>query len=398
MSETVEAATRARAERDGRLAGLDFDRAPFVIAWELTRACAYACAHCRADAQPRRDSGELSTVQALELVDELAGFGNRPILVLTGGDPLMRRDVFEIAAHANRRGLRVALTPTATALTTPTRLVEARSVGVRRVAFSLDAPVSRPHDRFRGFHGSFKRTLAAIEAAAEAGLPLQVNTTVCAQNAASLKYMVPMIAGLGAVQWSVFFLVPTGRGRRLGMLSADGHERLIRWLDGAAAELPFDVKITAAPQHRRIALERSGGGPLAGAGYRFADGLRRPAKGVNDARGFMFVSHRGEVMPSGFLPLSAGRVTSGSAVDLYRDSPLFRALRNPERLRGKCGACEYREVCGGSRARAYAVSGDSLGPDPSCPYQPGQAGGTASPLAASNSSAKASGGGPPGTP
>lgn len=370
MSGTAEAARAARAERDGRLAALDFDRAPFVIAWELTRACAYACAHCRADAQPRRDPEELDTGEARALVDDLAGFGTRPILVLTGGDPLMRRDVFEIAAHATRRGLRVALTPTATALSTPARMVEARSVGIRRVAFSLDAPTAALHDRFRGFSGSFERTLAGIEAAAEAGLTIQVNTTVCVLNAHALERMVPLIAELGAVQWSVFFLVPTGRGRRLAMLSAEGHERTIRWLDRSAAELPFDLKITAAPQHRRIALERAKDGGLAGAGYRFADGLRRPAKGVNDGRGFMFVSHRGEVMPSGFLPISAGRAPKESAVGLYRDSPLFRDLRDPSALGGKCGRCEFREVCGGSRARAYAVSADHLGPDPSCPYQP----------------------------
>jgi radical SAM protein len=370
VSGTGEAAKAARAERDGRLAALDFDRAPFVIAWELTRACAYSCAHCRADAQPRRDPAELDTAEAMELVDDLAEFGNRPILVLTGGDPLMRRDVFEIAGHATTRGLRVALTPTATALTTPARMVEARSVGVRRVAFSLDAPEAALHDRFRGFAGSFERTLAGIEAAAAAGLALQINTTVCAQNAEAMGRMVALVAGLGAVQWSVFFLVPTGRGRRLAMLSPGGHERMIRWLDRGAAEFPFDLKITAAPQHRRIALERAEDGAFAGAGYRFEDGLRRPAKGVNDGRGFMFVSHRGEVMPSGFLPVSAGRVPDHSAVDLYREAPLFRQLRDPTALRGKCGRCEFREVCGGSRARAHAVSGDRLGADPSCPYQP----------------------------
>lgn len=399
MSGTARAAQAARAERDGRLAGLDFDRSPFVIAWELTRACAYSCAHCRADAQPYRDPDELDTAEALALVDDLAGFETRPILVLTGGDPLMRRDVFEIAAHAGRRGLRVALTPTATALTTPARMVEARSVGVRRVAFSLDAPEAGLHDRFRGFSGSFERTLAGIEAAAEAGLSLQVNTTVCALNADVIERMVPLVASLGAVQWSVFFLVPTGRGRRLAMLSAWGHERLIRWLDRSAAELPFDLKITAAPQHRRIALERAGEGRLAGAGYRFADGLRRPAKGVNDGRGFMFVSHRGEVMPSGFLPLAAGRVPAESAVRLYREAPLFRELRDPGALAGKCGRCEFREVCGGSRARAYAVGGDHLGPDPSCPYRPASSPpASASASDASSSRATASGGGPPGTP
>jgi radical SAM protein len=359
-----------RASRDRRLAALDFDRAPFVIAWELTRACAYSCAHCRAEATPRRDPDELDTEQAFAVVDDLTRFDPSPILVLTGGDPLMRRDVLEIAAHADRSGLRVALTPTATALTTRDRMVEARDMGVRRVAFSLDAPSAPLHDRFRGFQGSFDRTLTGIEAAAEAGLPLQVNTTACLLNAHVMEEMAGLVAELGAVQWSVFFLVPTGRGRRLGMLSAEGHERLIRWLDRAAADLPFDLKVTAAPQHRRIAMERSGDGHLAGAGFRFADGLRRPAKGVNDGRGFMFISHRGEVTPSGFLPLSAGRVPAESAVELYREAPLFRELRDPGALGGRCGRCEFREVCGGSRARAYAISGDPLAEDPSCPYQP----------------------------
>lgn len=368
------AARAERAERDRRLAPLDFDRAPFVIAWELTRACAYACAHCRADAQPRRHPEELDTAEAKALVEDLAGFGNRPILVLTGGDPLMRRDVFEIAAHASAQGLRVALTPTATALTTRARMREAREVGVRRVAFSLDAPEAALHDRFRGFAGSFERTLAGIEAARQAGLSIQINTTVCILNANVIERMVPLLGALGAVQWSVFFLVPTGRGRHLTMLSAAGHEHLLGWLDDMRAELPFDLKITAAPQHRRIAMQRAGGGRLAGAGYRFADGLRRPAKGVNDGRGFMFVSHRGEVMPSGFLPLAAGSVRERSAVDTYRNSALFRELRDPDALGGRCGRCEFREVCGGSRARAYAVGGDHLAEDPSCPYDPPSSG------------------------
>lgn len=363
-------ARAARAERDQRLAGLDFDWAPFTIAWEVTRACAYACAHCRAEAQPKRDPRELDTDEAKALIDDLAGFETRPILVLTGGDPLMRRDIFELAAHATERGLRVALTPTATALTTPARMEEAREAGVRRIAFSIDAPDAALHDRFRGFSGSFERTMRGVEAAAGAGLPLQVNTTVCVLNAQMIESMVPLLELLGVVQWSVFFLVPIGRGRQLAMLSAEGHERLIGRLDGLASELPFDLKITAAPQHRRIAAARSGGGELSGAGYRFADGLRRPAKGVNDGRGFMFVSRLGEVMPSGFLPLSAGNVRSDSAVRIYREAPLFRELRDPDALGGKCGSCEFREVCGGSRARAYAVSGDHLAEDPSCPYVP----------------------------
>lgn len=376
------AAQAARAERDAAVKRLDFDRAPFTIAWELTRACAYACLHCRADAQPRRDPLELSTSEGEALIDQLATFGNRPILVLTGGDPLMRRDIFELASHADRQGLRVSLTPTATALTTRKRMAAAREAGIRRVAFSVDAADPRVHDRFRGFKGSFERTLRGIENAAAEGLALQVNTTACRLNAGELERMVPLLEEWGVVQWSVFFLVPVGRGRTLPMLDAAGHERVLGWLQETAAAAPFDVKATAAPQYRRIVAERArrssptadeGGPPpgvLAGAGYRFSDGLNRPAKGVNDGRGFMFISHRGEVMPSGFLPLVAGNVRRRSPVEIYRDSPLFRQLRDPARLKGKCGRCELREVCGGSRARAYALTGDPLAADPTCPYEP----------------------------
>lgn len=366
------AARSARDERDERMVHVDFDRSPFTIAWEVTRACAYACKHCRADAQPKRDGRELTTAEGMRLIDRLAGFGTRPILVLTGGDPLMRRDLFALAAHANRSGLRVSLTPTATALATRKRMEQAREAGVRRVAFSVDAADEALHDSFRGFRGSFGRTLDGIANARAEGIPLQVNTTVCALNVGELGRMAPLLEQWGVVQWSVFFLVPTGRGRRLGMLSAVEHERTLDWLWRTSREAPFDVKATAAPQYRRIAAQRSGTAAtgLAGAGFRFADGLDRPMKGVNDGRGFMFVSHRGDVTPSGFLPLRAGNVRDRDPVDVYRDSRLFRELRDPARLKGKCGRCEFREICGGSRARAYAVTGDPLAEDPSCPYVP----------------------------
>ena len=368
MSRLQAAAGAQRAERDRWLEQLDFETAPFTIAWEVTRACAYACRHCRADAQPRRDPLELSTQEAVRLIDRLAGFGTRPILVLTGGDPLMRRDLFALARHADRRGLRVSLTPTATALVTRERMRAARQAGVRRVAFSVDAASGPPHDRFRGFAGSFQRTLDGMETARAEGLPLQVNTTVCSENVTELEPMVPLLVDWGIVQWSVFFLVPTGRGRHLSMLSAIEHERVLNWIHELTRRAPFDVKATAAPHYRRIALQRSG--RPTGAGFRFADGLDRPAKGVNDGCGFMFISHRGDVMPSGFLPLPAGNVREQDPVDIYRHSPLFRELRDPDALAGKCGRCEFRDVCGGSRARAYAVSGDHLASDPSCAYQP----------------------------
>ena len=361
-------ARAARTERDNLLKALDFDNAPFTIAWELTRACAYACQHCRAEAQPRRDPQELDTQEALRLIDQLAGFGTHPILVLTGGDPLMRRDLFEIARHATERGLRVALTPTATALPTRPRMARAREAGVRRVAFSVDAYEPEVHDRFRGFPGSFARTRASMANAAAEGLPLQINTTVCAQNVDQLERMAAMLTEWGIVQWSVFFLVPIGRGRDLEMLDAAGHERVLGWLHELTHTAPYDIKATAAPQYRRIAMQS--GGTMPGAGYHFGDGLARPPKGVNDGRGFMFVSHHGEVMPSGFLPLSAGSVRQEDPVTIYRRAPLFRALRDPANLKGKCGDCEFREVCGGSRARAYAVTGDVFAEDPSCPYAP----------------------------
>lgn len=364
------AARSARSERDRRMEAVDFDAAPFTIAWELTRACAYACMHCRADAQPKRDPRELDTAESMRLIDALAEFGTRPILVLTGGDPLMRRDLFDLARHADERGLRVSLTPTATALPTRKRMHEARAAGVRRVAFSVDAAEPAVHDRFRGFSGSFDRTISGMRNALAEGLPIQINTTVCASNVDQLPLMVPLLERWGVVQWSVFFLVPVGRGEGLPMLDAQQHEQVLGWLCEVSDSAPFDVKATAAPQYRRIVRQRSGA--VAGAGFRFADGLDRPGhgKGVGDGCGFMFISHLGEVMPSGFLPLSAGNVRSEHPVSIYRDSTLFRQLRDPGALGGKCGRCEFREVCGGSRARAYALTGDHLAADPTCTYQP----------------------------
>lgn len=365
-------ARTARHERDERLAVHDLDASPFTIAWEVTRACAYACAHCRADAQPKRSPDELDTAEAKNLIDALARFQTRPILVLTGGDPLMRRDLFELARHADKRGLRVSLTPTATALATRKRMAQAREAGIRRVAFSVDAPNPQSHDRFRGFEGSFERTIAGMCHAHEEGLPIQVNTTVCEENVEDLEQLVSLLSLWDVVQWSVFFLVPVGRGKHLRMIGSERHERTLEWLADLVGAVPFDVKATAAPQYRRIVAQRGGAGRERGAGFRFADGLNRPGhgKGVNDGRGFMFVSHTGEVMPSGFLPLSAGEVRSEDPVAIYRHSPLFRQLRDPRLLRGKCGRCEFKAVCGGSRARAYAVTGDYLAADPSCPYRP----------------------------
>jgi radical SAM protein len=370
---------RAAAERqyqDNRMVHADFDQAPFTIAWEVTRACAYACVHCRADAQHRRDPRELSTEEAFALIDRLADFGNNPILIFTGGDPMMRRDLSDLIAYAAQKGLRCSLTPTATALPTRERLEKVRGAGIRRVALSLDAPRAEVHDEFRKVPGSWQRTMDILHRAHEVGLSVQVNTTVARHNVDILPEMIPFIQEVGAVQWSVFFLVPTGRAMIAQMISAEQHEQVFNWLYDLSQNAPFDIKGTAAPMYRRVAIERkkaeAGGQPVTfqGAGFQYADGLNRPTKGVNDGNGFLFISHIGEIQPSGFLPLTAGTVRGNDVVDVYRNHPLFKDLRDYSRLKGKCGICEYRDVCGGQRGRAYSITGDYMETDPACAYEP----------------------------
>jgi radical SAM protein len=371
---------RAAAERqlhDRHMLEADFDQAPFTIAWEVTRACAFACVHCRADAQHQRDPNELTTSEGYDLLERFKAFGS-PIIVFTGGDPMMRRDLFDLIRRATDLGLRASLTPTATALPTVGRLRQAMEAGVRRIALSLDAPSPVVHDAFRQVPGSWERTMQILRNAQSVGLSAQINTTVTRHNVHLLAEMVQFVEAVGAVQWSVFFLVPTGRGQIADMISPGEHEQVFHWLYDLSQRGTFDVKATAAPMYRRVAIERrrqqatEGGGPVAfqGAGFQYADGLNRPVKGVNDGRGFLFISHLGEIMPSGFLPVSAGNVRTADVVDVYRHHHMFTALRDPAALKGKCGVCDYRVVCGGQRGRAYALTGDYLETDPACAYVP----------------------------
>lgn len=370
------AAAAERQYHDQRMQAADFNLAPFTIAWEVTRACAYACVHCRADAQHQSDPNELNTQEALHLIDRLADFGS-PILIFTGGDPMMRRDLFDLVAHATGKGLRCSLTPTATALPTAARLEQARQAGIRRIALSLDAPSAEVHDLFRQVPGSWERTMRILRNAQQVGISAQVNTTVSRHNLHLLPEMAPFIQEVGAVQWSVFFLVPTGRAQALWLITPDEHEQVFHWLYELSQQAPFDIKATAAPMYRRVAIQRRKAeqGQVApvtfqGAGFQYADGLHRPTRGVNDGNGFLFISHTGEIMPSGFLPVSAGNIRRVDVIETYREHPLFRDLRNPHKLKGKCGWCDYREVCGGQRGRAYGVTGDYLETDPACAYEP----------------------------
>jgi radical SAM protein len=377
MPNLSQPASTERTYHDRRMVHADFDKAPFTIAWEVTRACAYACVHCRANAQPQRHPLELTTEEGFRLIDRLAAFGNHPILIFTGGDPMMRRDLFDLIAYATEKGLRCSLTPTATALATKQRLEKARDAGIRRIALSLDAPRPAVHDDFRKVEGSWQRTMDILHRAHDVGLSVQVNTTVAKHNAHILPEMVPFIEEVGAVQWSVFFLVPTGRGQIDWMISAEEHERIFNWLYDLSQTAPFDIKATAAPMYRRVAIQRKRqelgeDAPIAfqGAGFQYADGLNRPTKGVNDGNGFLFISHLGEIEPSGFLPISAGNVRKDDVVEVYRNHPLFKDLRDPDKLKGRCRVCEFRDVCGGQRGRAYGVTGDYLETDPACVYVP----------------------------
>ena len=362
------------------LADVDFDQAPFLVIWETTQACDLACLHCRASAVPRRDPRELTTDEAKRLIDTVRRFG-RPLFVLTGGDPLKRPDTVELVRYGAGAGLRMAMTPSGTPLMTPEILARLHGAGLARLAVSLDGATAEQHDRFRGVAGSWAWTIRMLEAARELGLSTQINTTISRHNVHDLESLITLMERLGISLWSVFFIVPTGRARAADIATADEFEQVFHRLYDLSATAPFDIKTTAAPHYRRVILQRQRAErragertaaltPLTGGvGFSLPDGVGR-AKGVNDGDGFVFVSHRGDIYPSGFLPVRAGNVRTDDLVEVYRTHELFRALRDRDRLKGKCGLCEFRSVCGGSRARAHAMTGDPLESDPFCAYLP----------------------------
>ncbi|ELY74616.1 TIGR04053 family radical SAM/SPASM domain-containing protein [Natrinema pallidum] len=348
----------------------DTSERPFVLIWELTQACGLACDHCRADAQQRRHPDELSTAEGMELLEDAAEFGDGQLVVLSGGDPLVRDDVADLIAHGDDLGLRMTITPSGTGSLTADRIESMADAGLKRMAVSLDGASPAAHDAFRGEDGSFEETIRAVEDAREAGLPIQVNTTVCRQTVDELPAIRDLLTELGAVMWSVFFLVPVGRGRVLEPIAPDRADAVMEWLHEVSETEPFGVKTTEAPQYRRVAMQRRADGDetdngAAGPGA----GIERRT-GIVAGDGFAFVSHTGEMFPSGFLPESAGNVRERPVTELYRESELFQSLRDRDNLSGKCGACPYRHVCGGSRSRAFAHTGDPLASDPLCPFVP----------------------------
>ena len=363
----------------------DLNERPFIVIWETTQACELACVHCRASAQPDPLPGELGSAEGLDLVDAIAALG-AAVLVFSGGDPLKRRDLPALIRRAKDRGLRVGTIPAATPRLTREALQTLQDAGVDQIAFSLDVSTAEAHDSFRGVPGAFAKTMAAVEWAHQLGLRLQINSVMSAYNWQDADRLIALVRRLGIVFWEVFFLVPTGRGSALAGLSAAQYEQLFAKLYDVARTAPFTLKVTEAPHYRRYHLQQR----LTEAGLQpqhldwqdaqMPPELRRMTgpqgsiglapHSINAGKGHLFIAYNGEVYPSGFLPISAGNVRTHRLQWLYQSSPLFQSLRDPDALRGRCGVCEFRSICGGSRSRAYALTGDYLAEDPRCAYQP----------------------------
>jgi len=372
----------------------DLNERPFLVIWETTQACDLACRHCRAEAKPEQDPLALSFDEGCRLIDQVESFGKpRPLFILTGGDPFKRTDLFELVSYATSKGLPVAVSPSGTPLLTATNLQRLKEAGARAISLSIDGSTPELHDEFRQVSGSFEWTLNGWRAARAIGFKLQINTTVTRYNLFDLPNIFALVRDIGAMTWSVFFLVPTGRAQAEDEISPYDYEAVMNFLYDASKFI--GVKTTEGHHFKRVVLQRrilEASGlpvenylPLNETYYRLkeklealtrgspapADHIRRTPMHVNSAEGFVFISHRGEVFPSGYLPISAGNIRQTSLVEIYRHSPLFQALRDKSRLKGRCGRCEFKKVCGGSRSRAYAMTGDVLAEEPFCVYEPG---------------------------
>lgn len=346
-----------------------FARAPLRVYWELTRACDLACRHCRAEAIRERGQDELDTDECTRVLDDLATAGPPPPhVIFTGGDPLKRPDLVALVAHAVGRGLGASVAPSATLGLTYDLVSALKAAGVGAMSLSLDGSRPARHDGVRGVVGCFGWTRVVAERIVGAGIPLQINTLVAAETAPDLEGIAKLVERLGASRWSLFFLVSVGRGRTLRALTPPEGEATLRWVTAHAAEWPFVVSTTEAPHYRRLVIEE-----MREAG-RTGEEIRQSAVaksfGIRDGNGIMFIAANGDVTPSGFLPLVAGNARLSSVLEIYRHAPLFQLLRAPEGFHGRCGACPYRAICGGSRARAFAATADVLGEDPLCAYRP----------------------------
>jgi radical SAM protein len=346
---------------------MNFDQAPMLVIWEVTQACDLACVHCRASAQSERNPKELTTDQGYRLLDQIKSFGD-PLMVFTGGDPLKRPDLYDLIRYSVKIGLRTNVTPSATPLLTPEAIDQFKASGVSRMAISVDGHDAASHDEFRGIPGTFDRAMAALRHARDIGLDTQFQTTVTRRNMDHLPEIAEIVKEMRSKMWSLFFLIVTGRALENDDLAAPEYEQVFKFMYDLSKTTPFGIKTTEAMHYRRYVAQRM----KAEHGDRSnsAREVTWRTAGVSDGKGFVFVSHQGEIYPSGFLPIRGGNVLEEELTDVYRNSELFKTLRDTGAREGKCGVCEYQKICGGSRSRAYALTGDFMGSDPRCVYQP----------------------------
>jgi radical SAM protein len=352
-----------------RPTGYVFDRAPMMLYWEMTRSCGLVCRHCRAEANAERHPDELTTAEGEALLDKVLGFGSpMPHVVFTGGDPLRRPDLADLVRAARARGIGASLAPAATPELTRDALFRLRDAGVQNISLSLDGSNAARHDGFRGVEGTFDLTVKAAGWAQEAGLPVQLNTLVTNETLDDLPAIHDLCPSLGIMRWSLFFLISVGRGTDLQEISPAESEKLMAWLLEIGKTAPFQVKTTEATHYRRIAIRTMHDRGMSD--EEIAQTSIGRGFGIRDGNGIMFVNFDGDIYPSGFLPVAAGNVRRDDIVEVYRDSYLFRSLRDVKAFKGRCGRCEYGALCGGSRARAFTWTGDPLESDPLCPYAP----------------------------
>jgi AdoMet-dependent heme synthase len=351
----------------------DFSRNPMLVYWEMTQACGLACKHCRAEAMPKAHPLELNTEESKQFISQLVGFGDPlPHLILTGGDPLSRKDIYPLIDYANSLGLEVSITPSATPELTNDAISKLKEHGIQSMGLSLDGSNVERHDNIRAVPGTFERTMEAARHCGRLGLPIQVNTLVAEETADDLPAIYELLrTSFPVMRWSLFMLISVGRGKALNEVSAERGESIMKWVFDLSPHSPFAIKTTEAPSYRRIAIETMRASAMPTQEMK-ATSVYKGFQ-IRDGHGIVFVSNLGDIYPSGFLPLRCGNVRTGSLVDVYRDSEVFRALHSPDTFHGKCGDCEYSHICGGSRARAYAYTGDALGTDPFCNYEPAAA-------------------------
>ncbi len=367
---------------------VNFEQAPILLFWETTKACLLACRHCRAEAIAGGVPGQLTTEEGMRLIDDLRTFTPRfPVIIFTGGDPFMRADLFELAAHARSYGMPIGFAPSVTPLLTREAARRMLEVDAKAISISLDGADAKTHEGVRQVQGHFFKTEEAVRMLVDEGHTVQINTTVMRSNVEQLADIAALVAGWGANIWEVFFLILVGRGSELEELTPQENEDVAHFLFDASHH-GFILRTVEGPWFRRVVAQRKGLDPLEDPAVVFGLGplyrrlttrlrellgepgnSRAQSVGTRDGKGILFVSHDGEVYPAGFLPYRLGNVKTDDIVALYRDNELLRSIRSAT-FTGRCGECEYADACGGSRARAFATFGDALAEDPACAYQP----------------------------